>query len=301
MSREESPPQTGQSAVQQTKCLIVNADDFGLTAGVNRAIIEAHTRGIVTSATLMANMPAFDDAAQLAKEHPSLGIGLHFNITQGRPVADASLVSNLLDERGEFLGTTTSLVRRTFAGRLRIEEVVIELRAQIEKALNASVRLTHVDSHKHSHALPQVCRAIARTINEYGVGAMRLPRERWRFNARANSFKLLGQSAGAFALSHLCRASETALRQSNVKTTAAFFGVTHTGFWDKRWLIDLIERLPDGASELMCHPGYDDDELGGVKTRLRASRVNELRLLTDPDVAAKLKEQGVRLINFFDL
>ena len=96
-------------------------------------------------------------------------------------------------------------------------------------------------------------------------------------------------------------ASETALRQSNVKTTAAFFGVTHTGFWNKQWLIDLIERLPDGASELMCHPGYDDDELGGVKTRLRASRVNELRLLTDPDVAAKLKEQGIGLINFSDL
>ena len=130
---------------------------------------------------------------------------------------------------------------------------------------------------------------------------MRLPRERWRFGARANSFKLLGQSAGAFALSHLCRASEAALRQSNVKTTAAFFGVTHTGFWNKQWLIDLIEQLPDGASELMCHPGYDDDELSNVKTRLRASRVSELWLLTDLDVSAKLKEQGIRLINFADL
>ncbi len=283
------------------KKLIVNADDFGLTAGVNRAIIEAHTRGVVTSATLMANMPAFDDAVQLAKEHPSLGVGLHFNITQGRPVADPSSVSSLLDQRGEFLESSAAIARRLIAGRLRIEEVVIELRAQIEKALSAGIKLAHVDSHKHTHALPHVCRAIARTISDYGVNAMRLPRERWRFDARAVSLKLLGQSAGAFALSQLCRAGESALRQTNVKTTEAFFGVTQTGFWNKRWLIDLIERLPDGASELMCHPGYDDSELGGVKTRLRQSRESELRLLTDPDVAAKLEEMNVKLISFSDL
>lgn len=283
------------------KKLIVNADDFGLTAGVNRAIIEAHARGVVTSATLMANMPAFDDAVQLAKEHPSLGVGLHFNITQGRPVADPLSVSSLLDQRGEFLESSAAIARRLIAGRLRIEEVVIELRAQIEKALSAGIKLAHVDSHKHTHALPHVCRAIARTISDYGVNAMRLPRERWRFDARAGSLKLLGQSAGAFALSQLCRAGESALRQTNVKTTEAFFGVTQTGFWNKRWLIDLIERLPDGASELMCHPGYDDSELGGVKTRLRQSRESELRLLTDPDVAAKLKEMNVKLISFSDL
>ncbi|MGE0129738.1 MAG: carbohydrate deacetylase [Blastocatellales bacterium] len=299
--REENPLRTGQSVARRTKRLIVNADDFGLTAGVNRAIIEAHTRGIITSATLMANMPAFDDAVRLAKDHPSLGVGLHFNITQGRPVADPSRLGGLLDERGEFLGTSAAIVPRLIAGRLRIEEVVIELRAQLEKALCAGIKLTHVDSHKHTHALPKVCRAIARTINDYGVNAMRLPRERWWFDPRASSLKLIGQSAGAFALSQLCRAGESALRQTNVKTTDAFFGVTQTGFWSIRWLNGLIERLPCGASELMCHPGYDDAELDGVKTRLRASRENELRLLTDPDVVAMLKESDVKLINFSDL
>ncbi|HEV2667612.1 MAG TPA: ChbG/HpnK family deacetylase, partial [Blastocatellia bacterium] len=141
----------------QTRRLIVNADDFGLTNGVNCAIIEGHTRGLVSSATLMANMPAFDAAVRLAKDHPSLGVGLHFNITQGRPVAGASRVGSLIDDRGEFWGTSTAFLRRMLAGRLKIEEVVIELRAQIEKALNAGLRLTHVDSHKHTHALPQVC------------------------------------------------------------------------------------------------------------------------------------------------
>ena len=86
-----------------------------------------------------------------------------------------------------------------------------------------------------------------------------------------------------------------------MKTPDFFFGVARSGFWTKPWLIDLIERLPAGASELMCHPGYDDAELDGVKTRLRASRANELRLLTDPDVVAKLKENDVKLINFSSL
>jgi predicted glycoside hydrolase/deacetylase ChbG (UPF0249 family) len=237
----------------------------------------------------------------LAKTHLSLGVGLHFNITEGRPIADPARIRGLLGANGEFFGSSTQLANRAMLGRLREEEVMIELRAQIERAMSAGIKLTHVDSHKHAHALPPICRVIARTIREYGVGAMRLPRERWRFEPRPDSLKLLGQSARAFALSQVCRTSETALRQTNVKTTASFFGVTRTGFWSRRWLIGLIERLPDGSCELMCHPGYDDDELRGVKTRLRKSRENELRLLTHPDVALKLKEQGVRLINFSDL
>src|SRR5215468_8820196 len=298
---KEVPPQTGQSTAHQARRLIVNADDFGMTAGVNRAIIEGHTRGAITSSTLMANMPAFDTAVRLARDHPSLGVGLHFNITQGRPVADSSRVSGLIDDRGEFWGTSTALLGRALTGRLSAEEVVIELRAQIEKALNAGVRLTHVDSHKHTHALPHICEAIIATIKDYGINAVRLPSETWRFDRDARSFKLILQSAGAFGISQLCRISGAKLKKSGVKTPDFFIGVSRTGFWTKEWLIELIERLPAGASELMCHPGYNDAELGGVKTRLRASRANELRLLTDPDVVAKLKENDVELINFSGL
>jgi len=296
--RKESSPQTVLPAVQQTKRLIVNADDFGLTAGVNRAIIEGHARGVITSSTVMANMPAFADAVRLARDHPSLGVGLHFNITQGRPVAEASRVSSLIDDDGEFWGTSAALLRRALAGRLRTEEVVVELRAQIEKALNAGLRLTHVDSHKHSHALPRICEAIIATIKDYGINAVRLPREEWRFDRNAKSFELIAQSVGALGISQLCRISGAKLKKSDVKTPDFFFGIARTGFWTKIWLIELIERLPAGASELMCHPGYDDDDLGVVGTRLRASRVNELRLLTDPDVVAKLRGNDVKLINF---
>ena len=279
------------------KALIVNGDDFGLTAGVNRAIIEAHTRGILTSATIMANMPAFDEAMRLAKAHPSLGVGLHFNITQGRPIAEPAHVRSLLDERGEFLGTSTALLRRALLGKLRVEEVRIELRAQLEKVLQAGLRLTHVDSHKHAHALPPVFAAIADTVSEFGIRAMRLPVERWRV-AHATTPKLLKQGMVASCLAQFGRVNGAKLRRANLKSTDAFFGIVQTGFWSEDWLIRLIESLPEGASELMCHPGYEDSELAQVKTRLRQSRLEELTLLTAPKVVEAVRRSNVQLISY---
>jgi hopanoid biosynthesis associated protein HpnK len=281
--------------------LIVNADDFGLTGGINRAVIEAHTHGIVTSTTLMANMPAFDDAVRLAKTHPSLGVGLHFNITQGRPVAEAARVRSLLDERGEFLGSSAALLRRALTGRLRWREVEIEFCAQVEKVLSAELKLTHVDSHKHAHALPQVCGVIAQAVGKYGINAARLPRVRWRFESLGASGKLMRRSFAALGLAQLCRVGTARLRRAGVGTTDAFFGVTQTGLWAKQWLLGLIGSLPDGVSELMSHPGYEDEELGQIDTRLRASRQNELSLLTDPDVVSSLRKHGVGLISYAQL
>ncbi len=283
------------------KHLIVNADDFGLTAGVNRAIIEAHSRGILTSATVMANMPAFDEAVRLAKDHPSLGVGLHFNIAQGCPIAPASDVQSLLDANGEFAGTSMALLGRALTGSLKINEVELELRAQIERVLNAGLKLTHIDSHKHTHALPPVCEAIVRVIGDYQINAVRLPRERWQFPGFDSSAKQIAQSLAAYGLTQLCRVGESALRKAEVKTPDSFFGVSQTGFWTKRWLMELIESLPEGISELMCHPGYDDLELSQVKTRLRASRQNEFMLLTDPDVISALAGSEVFPVNYAQL
>lgn len=283
------------------KYLIVNADDFGMTSGVNRAVIEAHARGILTSTTLMANMPAFDEAARLATEHPSLGVGLHFNITQGFPVADASQVGSLLDERGEFFGASTALLRQMLSDKLRVREIEIELRAQIEKVLAAGLRLTHVDSHKHSHALPPIGEVIARVIGDYGIRAVRLPREHWRIPRWNLSAKLIAQSIGALALAQLCRFGEATLRRAKMSTADAFFGVTQTGFWSRQWLKDLIATLPEGVSELMSHPGYNDEELEQVETRLRESRAVEFALLTDPEVVEAVRENGVRLISYDQL
>ena len=283
------------------KRLIVNADDFGLTPGVNRAIIEAHTHGIVTSATLIANMPAFDEAVALAKSQPQLGIGLHFNLTQGKPVAPPHLVRSLLNPDGEFLGTSTKLARRWLAGQLQRKEVDIELRAQIETLLNAGLTITHVDSHKHAHVLPPIMTALAETLSAYGIRAIRLPRERVQLAAAFGSPKLFKQSLTATALGWLSGGYPKHPSAASLQTTDAFYGVTQTGFWSKDWLLNLLTQLPAGTSELMCHPGYDDGALGQAQTRLRASRETELRLLTDPEIRAAVTAQNIALIHFGQL
>lgn len=281
--------------------LIVNADDFGLTAGVNRAIIEGHTRGMITSTTIMANMPAFDEAVRLAAEHPTLGVGLHFNITQGRPVAPAAQVRSLLNGRGEFPGTSTEVAKRLLTGGLRRAEVVIELRAQIEKALQAGIRLTHVDSHKHAHALPQVLEAIIDTIPDYGILGVRLQRERWSPAGLLTSVWVAKQGAVSLLLGQLCRTGTGKLHRAGVRTTDAFFGITHTGFWTKSWLAGLIERLPAGVSELMCHPGYVDADISRAGTRLTSSREQELRLLTDPELLDLISRHSIKLVNYTEV
>lgn len=281
--------------------LIVNADDFGLTPGVNRAIIEAHMRGIVTSATLMANMPAFDEAVRLAKTHPTLGVGLHFNITQGQPVSPPHKVRSLLGANGEFLGSSNKLAWRWCAGQLRRTEIVIELCAQIETLLNAGLAITHVDSHKHAHVLPPILTALAETLGSYQIHALRLPRERAHWAAAFGSPKLFKQSLTATALSWLSNSYPERSAPSAILITDAFFGVTQTGYWSKDWLLALLARLPAGTSELMCHPGYDDGALRQAQTRLRASREKELQLLTDPEIRAFVAAQNIALIHFGQL
>jgi chitin disaccharide deacetylase len=278
------------------KALIVNADDFGMTPGVNRAIIDCHTQGIVTSATLMVNMPAYEDAVRLAREHASLAVGLHFNITQGRPVSDPALIPSLLNERGEFLGTSGRLAKRALAGRLRKDEVIWELGAQINRAITAGLNLTHIDSHKHAHALPLVFDAVVQTIGDYGIHAVRTPRDRFKFE-----FTNFKQRMVAAGLSLLCLMNSTSLRRSGLRTNDWFLGVAQTGRWTKAWLLDQIAALPEGLHELMCHPGYEDEALGDVKTRLRESRAVEARLLMDPEVAAQLRRFNVQLATYSPL
>lgn len=278
--------------------LIVNADDFGLTPGVNRAIIEGHRRGIITSTTLMVNMPAFEEAVELAKSSPSLGVGLHFNITQGSPVSPAERVRSIIDRSGNFPGTTTALLMRNLSGRLERSEVENELRAQIERMLAAGIRPTHIDTHKHSHAIPIVLDAIIDVARDYGIPAVRKLRQPFDVGTGMPSIKVLTQALGAAAVGALCRLQERRLESSGLTLTSAFYGISRTGFWDREWLLDVIANLPEGTSELMCHPGYDDSDLRSSQTRLTSSRQAELEILTDETVSRAISDHGIGLVHY---
>ena len=232
------------------KYLITNADDFGFTRDVNEGIVHAHRQGILTATTLMATGAAFDHAVGLARENPELDVGVHLVLvgSEGYPATVARLVASL--------------------GRIRIYD---ELARQIGKVLDAGIRPTHLDTHKHTHLLPPVLAAVARLAEEFKIPWVRRP---------------LASPLQGVLTRHGCR------------TTEHFAGFAITGRYDAARLAKLIRRLPEGVTEFMCHPGFCTAELERAHTRLKASRRQELDALTSPEVRAALQESNVVLTRY---
>lgn len=286
------------------KKLIVNADDFGLTEGVNRAILGGHHNGIITSATLMANGPAFDSAVVACLAAAALGVGVHLNLTHGRPVSRLTDVPSLVAPDGCFYPSPAGLVQQILTRRVRLAEVERELRSQIDKVASAGVRITHLDSHKHIHVVPQLFNVVVKLAREYGIRCIRCPIEpAWsalgpllsgpRGWMRMNRQYLLGR-----ALSTLAAFQAKKVTGAGLQRTERFYGLSQTGFLDAKLLETLLRELPTGTSELMCHPGYLDEALLATRTRLRNQRVTELEALTSPDTRALVTEMGIELVSY---
>jgi hopanoid biosynthesis associated protein HpnK len=286
--------------------LIVNADDFGLTAGINRAIVEAHTRGIVTSTTLMANGRAFEDAVRLATTVPRLSVGCHVVLIDGEKVLNAELPSITAAHSGgaRFRDRLTFFAVRALAGRLNPREIEAEASAQIRKLQSAGVSVSHVDTHKHTHLFPGVLRPLLSAARACGVRAVRNP-----FGPRKplKSSELLARPGlwTRYAEVRILRTlaakfRETAKREGLV-TPDGTLGVVVTGALDEQLFRSIAAVIPEGTWEFVCHPGYNDDDLKLAKTRLRQSRETELRVLTMPEARELLSSQGIALISYGDL
>jgi chitin disaccharide deacetylase len=282
--------------------LIVNADDFGLTPGVNRAIIEAHAKGLVTSATLMANATGFDDAVRLAKSAPTLSIGCHIVLLDGTPVSDTQAVPSLMDrENSRFETSIGSLAIRAFRGRIDAAEVEKEALAQIRKLQTAGIQISHIDSHKHAHLFPQILSPLLRAAKACGVRAIRNPFGRVAFSgvmARPKLWKRFGQ---LMLLNPLARKFRRSVQEAGLITTDGSLGVAATGVLDEQLFRLILASLPDGTWEFVTHPGYNDADLDQVATRLRVSRETELQILTSPLVRESMDRSGIGLISYNDL
>lgn len=239
------------------KRLIINADDFGFTADVNAGIVQAHREGILTSTTLMATGDAFEDAVRLAHENPSLDVGWHLVLVQGR-----SLVTGRAFPENPW-ALIPLLLRRQI-------DVEAELRMQIEKIIAAGIRPTHLDSHKHTHIVPAVCRAALRLALEFRIPYVRSVLGYERRLARARGLR---------AADH-------------------FLGFRLTGRLTEQSLAAMLRSLPTGTTELMCHPGYLGPDLQCARTRLKESRVAELDALTSPRIRALIADLGIELASF---
>ena len=287
--------------------LIVNADDFGLTPGVNRAIVEAHSRGIVTSSTLMANGPAFDDAVRKAQTVPDLGIGCHVVLIDGKPVIDGKKLPSIASQQSEgihFRNGLKSFAARALTGRLDPEEIEAEVTAQIRKLQSAGLSVSHVDTHKHTHLFPAVLRPLLRSAKTCGVLGLRNPlgpRKPLRSTELLRRPSLWTRYAELKVLSTLANKFRLVAQREDMLTTDGTLGIVVTGALDEQLFRAISDIIPEGTWEFVCHPGYNDDALKTVNTRLRESREAELRLLTMPEVRELLASKGIQLISYRDL
>jgi predicted glycoside hydrolase/deacetylase ChbG (UPF0249 family) len=251
------------------KWLITNADDFGFTRDVNAGIVEAHRSGILTSCTLMANGDAFDDAVRLAHETPALDIGCHLVLVQGPSVTTGM---PLPESPRELLVALTR-------GRI---DVYSELKAQIEKILATGLKISHLDSHKHTHVIPSVFRTVARLAREFAIPFVRIPLDTTVRGAK------IPCTLGRKYYDRIAKAS-------SVGMTDHFLGFRLTGFLTEDSLAASLKQLQEGTTEFMFHPGYLGQELKQAQTRLKESRVRELEALTSPRIRQIIAAEAIRL------
>ncbi len=268
--------------------LIVNADDFGLTAGVNRAIAELHRERVVASTSLMARATAAAQAVEIARTTPALGVGCHVVLADGEPVlSPRHEIPHLADPiDGRFRSSLASFLFWLYAEgedgysslNIRQGEIEDEAAAQIVWLQDRGINLTHIDTHKHLHMFPAVLRPVLRAARAAGIRAVRNPFEpAWAIRAFAGaSWARIAEVTVLRWLEPICR---RIIREEGFVTTDGTIAVVGTGILNAATLRSLLERLPDGTWELVTHPGYNDADLARVRTRLRASREVEREAL----------------------
>jgi len=288
--------------------LIINADDFGLTVGVNRAIFEGHRKGVITSTTLMAIGRQFSSAVEQAKSVPQLSVGCHVVLLDGEPLSPSEQVRSLLATGSN--GTAKlrqgflELALDSYQHKICPDEVEAETGAQIRALQSAGIRVSHVDTHKHAHMLPSICQAVLRAARTCGVKAVRNPFvplkplafahlvKRPRLWTRYTEVKVLRRYEAAF---------REMVSSEGMITTDGSFGVLVTGELDEKLFEAIVGSIPEGTWEFVCHPGYNDAELDGVRTRLRVSREKELAVLTSQRSREVLAARGIELISYHQL
>ena len=283
------------------KQLIVNADDFGYTCGVNRAIIDGYRSGIITSTSLMSNGAALEAAIELARVESGLDIGCHVNLVEGAPLSPPDRIPHLVEADGKF-HSLSGLVLRLVSGLVPSIELERECSAQIEKLLGLGIQPTHLDTQKHIHLHPRVAAAVAAVARHYSVHWLRRPFE----NAKPPQTNESGfRNAIRRSLNLLGSRFEHRMSARGIRLPDFFTGFGMTGRWTKPAMEATLDVLAPGLTELMCHPGYYDADLEAAPTLLKRERQVELEILIeirkDPAWQARLSGQGIVLRGFRDL
>lgn len=275
------------------KKIIVNADDFGRHELINRAVERAVDTGCLKSATLMAGGVAFDDAIQLAKKSPSLGVGIHFTLANGNPVLPSKEIPSLVTEEGIFHGDYIKFLKRYLSGKISLSEVRSELAAQLEKILNTGLTLTHFDSHQHLHHMPGIIEIVLELAESAGIKSMRVANTKL-FDGELDSF---GKFVGRLGLGSLAKFAAHLAHKKNFATPEHFAGIVAGESVSETFMLKLTENLQEGTTEVMLHPGTDNKILQDF-CKWEHDFEAELAAVTSPRVLSLLAEKNISAINF---
>ncbi len=284
--------------------LIINADDFGLTAGVNRGIVEAQRAGLVTSATVMATSRAFDSAVAMAIAQPELAVGCHVVLVSGEPLLSPARLPTLTESNGKFRKRLLAFARAALTGRISADEIAAEATAQIRKVQQAGIVVSHLDTHKHAHIFPAVLRPLLAAARACGVRAVRNPSAPSRELPRgglARRPQLWKRQAQVAILRRFGAGFLRGVAENGMVTTDGTLGIACTGALDLKLFRTIVTNMPEGTWEFVCHPGYNDADLAAIGTRLRASRQRELEMLTSAEARVFLRGQGIELVSYREL
>ncbi len=287
------------------KKLIVNADDFGFTKAVTDAIIDCHNNGIVTSTTLMSNMPFTEYAASKVKAFPGLSVGLHLNLTEGKPLTVPARVDNLIDSEGNFLGFSPQR-KNLRSNENAKEQVYRELEAQLLHVLDLKLNISHFDSHHFMHRIPIVRKALIKLHKLYGIPAVRAQKGLYWTDSGAKFYFKLKKTflnLRKFRKQYSQMLQHLIVRKSGLFTPDRMVSpgklIPHLSD-PKKQFIQCLKAIPDGVSELVLHPGYYDEKSTDSEA-FRKIRKFEAQIARDEDVKNCIKEYDIKLISFIDL
>lgn len=273
--------------------IIINADDFGRHAEINRAVEEGLVHGCLRSATVMPGGAAFAGAIDIARRHEELGLGVHFTLVDGHPILPPEEIPSLVGSEGDFLPDHTALLKRYLKGSINLEEVRRELAAQLQKVEATGIPISHVDSHQHMHTLPGIIDIVLDLAARAGIRAVRTPRT----PLFAGAFGGLGQLVGRLGLSTLARLAACKAHRRGLLTPDHFAGIVAGEAVSEGELLHLIAHLPQGTTEVMMHPGTANavlQEDSGWQHDFEA----ELAAILSPHVGEALRKAEVEPVNF---
>jgi len=289
MGREGTgPDDTAKSTSSRRRRLIVNADDFGRSADINEAVIQAHREGILTSASLMVNEAGFEEAVTLARENPRLGIGLHLTLLCGHSGLGPETIPGLVNATGEFSNSPVEVGFRYYFQRSLTEQIRREIHDQFEKFRATGLLLDHVNGHLHLHLHPRVFEILMKDADQLGIKRFRLTFDRFWLNCRLAKGHWCYRALHASIYHVLAGRARTVLERRGIRHTKLVFGLLQNGRVDERFIKRLLPLLPAGDSELYSHPSLDEFR-------------NELDALTNRDIRAQIEQLGIELIRYQDL